>query len=393
MKLAVIGSGRWGTFIAWYLCRIGHDVTLFGRQSSKSFESLVKTRRNSLLELPDGLAMTDNISRLCDFDTVIISVGSQSLRGLMEQIRALGDVRRDYILCMKGIECGTGLRLSEVVSEYVSHSSGIAVWVGPGHVQEFASGIPNCMVIDSENTELKRWLVDSFSQAIRFGTTTVEDAEGVCCHTAREVKDALDAEKIPVLPDETAKCKAWLHPDVLVDGILAKKNLGTKMSDAPLVIALGPGFCAGRDCHAVIETMRGHTLGRVIWDGEPLPNTNIPGLIGGFAGERVLRAPDTGVFHQLRDIGALVESGETVGEVNGLPMVCTISGVLRGILPDGTPVTKGMKSGDVDPRGNIQNCYTVSDKASAIAGGVLEAILHTVPLVNRDTTIDLEGTL
>ncbi len=169
MKLAVIGSGRWGTFIAWYLCRIGHDVTLFGRQSSKSFESLVKTRRNSLLELPDELAMTDDISRLCDFDTVIISVGSQSLRGLMEQIRALGDVRRDYILCMKGIECGTGLRLSEVVSEYVSPSSGIAVWVGPGHVQEFASGIPNCMVIDSENTELKRRLVDSFSSdLIRF---------------------------------------------------------------------------------------------------------------------------------------------------------------------------------------------------------------------------------
>lgn len=169
MKLAVIGSGRWGTFIAWYLCRIGHDVTLFGRQGSKSFESLVKTRRNSLLDLPDGLAMTDDISRLCDFDTVIISVGSQSLRGLMEQIRALGDVRRDYILCMKGIECGTGLRLSEVVSEYVSPSSGIAVWVGPGHVQEFASGIPNCMVIDSENTELKRRLVDSFSSdLIRF---------------------------------------------------------------------------------------------------------------------------------------------------------------------------------------------------------------------------------
>lgn len=253
------------------------------------------------------------------------------------------------------------------------------------------AGFPVVMTDLPKPTAIRRTVC--FSQAIRFGTTMVEDAEGVCCHTAREVKAALDAEKIPVLPDETAKCKDWLHPDVLVDGILAKKNLGTKITDAPLVIALGPGFCAGRDCHAVVETMRGHTLGRVIWDGEPLPNTNIPGLIGGFAGERVLRAPDTGVFHQLRDIGALVESGETVGEVNGLPMVCTISGVLRGILPDGTPVAKGMKSGDVDPRGNIQNCYTVSDKASAIAGGVLEAILHTVQLVNRDTTIDLEGTL
>ena len=208
-----------------------------------------------------------------------------------------------------------------------------------------------------------------FSQAIRFGKTTVED------------------------PDETASCRTWLHPEVLVDGILAKRNLGTKITDAPLVIALGPGFCAGRDCHAVIETMRGHTLGRVIWDGEPIPNTNIPGLIGGFAGERVLRAPDTGIFHQLRDIGALVTVGETVGEVNGLPMSCTIAGVLRGILPDGTPVTKGMKSGDVDPRAKVENCYTVSDKASAIAGGVLEAILHKMPLTDGSLHMDMEGTL
>lgn len=232
-----------------------------------------------------------------------------------------------------------------------------------------------------------------FSQAIRFGKTTVEDAVGVCCKTAREVKAALSVGEIPVLPDETASCCTWLHPEVLVDGILAKRNLGTKITDAPLVIALGPGFCAGRDCHAVIETMRGHTLGRVIWDGEPIPNTNIPGLIGGFAGERVLRAPDTGIFHQLRDIGALVTVGETVGEVNGLPMSCTIAGVLRGILPDGTPVTKGMKSGDVDPRAKVENCYTVSDKASAIAGGVLEAILHKMPLTDGSLHMDMEGTL
>ena len=162
----------------------------------------------------------------------------------------------------------------------------------------------------------------------------------------------------------------------LVDAILAKKNLGTKITDAPVVIGVGPGFCAGRDCHAVVETMRGHTLGRVIRNGEPIPNTNIPGLIGGFAGERVLRAPDTGIFHQLRKIGDLVVSGETMGEVNGQPMRCTISGVLRGILPDGTAVVKGMKSGDVDPRGDVLACYTASDKAIAIGGGVLQAILE-----------------
>ena len=142
------------------------------------------------------------------------------------------------------------------------------------------------------------------------------------------------------------------------------------------MIGEGPRFCAGRNCHAVVETMRGHTLGRVIRNGEPIPNTNIPGLIGGFAGERVLRAPDTGIFHQLREIGDLVVSGETMGEVNGQPMRCTISGVLRGILPDGTAVVKGMKSGDVDPRGDVSACYTASDKAIAIGGGVLQAILE-----------------
>ena len=250
---------------------------------------------------------------------------------------------------------------------------------------------PVVMTDIAQPTAIRRTVC--FSQAIRFGQAVVEDAEGVRCETAQEVKRALDEGKIPVLPDPEAKSRAWLHPDVLVDGILAKKNLGTKITDAPLVIALGPGFCAGRDCHAVIETMRGHTLGRVIWDGEPLPNTNIPGLIGGFAGERVLRAPDTGVFHQLRDIGALVESGEAVGEVNGQPMLCTISGVLRGILPDGTPVVKGMKSGDVDPRANVKSCYTVSDKASAIAGGVLEAILSRTALADRSLKLDMEGTL
>lgn len=214
-----------------------------------------------------------------------------------------------------------------------------------------------------------------FSQAIRFGKTTVEDAVGVCCKTAREVKAALSVGEIPVLPDETASCRTWLHPEVLVDGILAKRNLGTKITDAPLVIALGPGFCARRDCHAVIETMRGHTLGRVIWDGEPIPNTNIPGLIGGFAGERVLRAPADGIFVQKLEIGASVRTGDIAGTVNGVPMLCQIDGMLRGILPDGTPVTRGMKSGDVDPRGKREYCDLVSDKALAIGGGVLEAIL------------------
>ena len=163
---------------------------------------------------------------------------------------------------------------------------------------------------------------------------------------------------------------------MLVDAILAKKNLGTKITDAPVVIGVGPGFYAGRDCHAVVETMRGHYLGRVILDGEPIPNTNIPGLIGGYAGERVLRAPADGIFRQKLEIGAMVQAGDIAGEVEGVPMRCTIAGVLRGILPDETPVFKGMKSGDVDPRCELAHCYCASDKAIAVGGGVLQACLQ-----------------
>jgi xanthine dehydrogenase accessory factor len=162
----------------------------------------------------------------------------------------------------------------------------------------------------------------------------------------------------------------------VVDAILAKRNLGTKLTDAPCVIGVGPGFTVGVDCHAAVETMRGHTLGRVITEGSPLPNTNIPGLIGGFTGERVLRAPADGIFRQILQIGDAVKQGDVAGTVNGEPMLCQIDGMLRGILADGTPVHKGMKAGDVDPRGEESYCYLVSDKALSIGGGVLEAILR-----------------
>ena len=205
---------------------------------------------------------------------------------------------------------------------------------------------------------------------------TVSFSGAVVSGSQKEACDILDAGDIAVMVDEGANCIALLRPEAVVDAILAKRNLGTTMDMAPVVVGVGPGFTAGVDCHAVVETMRGHTLGRVYYRGSALPNTAVPGLIGGFAGERVLRAPADGTFRQLREIGALVEAGETVGTVEGKPMVCTISGVLRGILADGTPVTKGMKSGDVDPRGNVENCYTVSDKALAVGGGALEAVLR-----------------
>lgn len=215
-----------------------------------------------------------------------------------------------------------------------------------------------------------------FSQAILFGTMTVEDVTAVFAKTSEAAVSILKEKKIPVLADPEAACIAALRPDAVVDAILAKRNLGTKITDAPCVIGVGPGFTAGVDCHACVETMRGHTLGRVITEGSPIPNTNIPGLIGGFAGERVLRAPADGIFRQRLEIGDMVEQNEIAGYVGTEPMRCQISGVLRGLLADGTPVHRGMKAGDVDPRGEISYCKLVSDKALAIGGGVLEAILR-----------------
>ena len=215
-----------------------------------------------------------------------------------------------------------------------------------------------------------------FSQAIVHGQATVEDVTAQKADDPKAALTLLESGILPVLADPEGACIPVLKPDAVVDAILAKRNLGTKLTDAPVVIGVGPGFTAGVDCHAVVETMRGHYLGRGIHDGPAIPNTGIPGLIGGFAGERVLRAPADGVFHQLLDIGAQVKVGDIAAEVNGEPMVCTLDGVLRGILMDGTPVHKGMKAGDIDPRCELRHCYCASDKALAVGGGVLEAILN-----------------
>ena len=224
-----------------------------------------------------------------------------------------------------------------------------------------------------------------FSQAIVHGETSVEDVTAKRAASPENALEILKAGCIPVLADPEGACIPALEPDAVVDAILAKKNLGTKISDAPVVVGVGPGFAAGVDCHAVVETMRGHYLGRVIHEGTAIPNTGIPGLIGGFAGERVLRAPADGVFHQMLDIGAQVKMGDVAATVNGQPMTCTLDGVLRGILADGTPVFKGMKAGDIDPRCEIKHCYCASDKALAVGGGVLEAVLELTGALKEES--------
>lgn len=246
-------------------------------------------------------------------------------------------------------------------------ASGIALRLHHAHFRVVMSDLP-------KPTAIRRTVC--FSQAVLFGEMTVEDVTARFAADVSEVPAILSEGMIAVLADPQAACIAALQPQVVVDAILAKRNLGTRITDAPCVIGVGPGFTAGVDCHAAVETMRGHSLGRVIRDGSPLPNTNIPGLIGGFAGERVLRAPADGIFRQHLEIGATVKVGDVAGEVAGEPMLCQIDGVLRGLLADGTPVYRGMKAGDVDPRGERSYCQLVSDKALSIGGGVLEAILN-----------------
>ena len=247
---------------------------------------------------------------------------------------------------------------------------------------EIASGISHrltrcrfkvCMTEIPEPQAVRREV--SFCEAIYDGEKTVEGLTATVVSSYEEIAEAWSKNYIPIIIDPEATIKDLLNPAVLVDAILAKKNLGTSITDAQLVIGVGPGFCAGKDVHLVVETNRGHNLGRVISQGEAEENTGVPGVIAGFSIERVFRAPRDGTLHAIKHIGDMVEVGDGIGSVEGIPIQAGIKGVIRGLLRDGTTVWKGMKAGDIDPREVKEHCYTISDKARAVGGGVLEAIL------------------
>ena len=231
----------------------------------------------------------------------------------------------------------------------------------------------------------------ALSEAVYTGSSRVEDVEAVCMDVDFEEtenrKELLEQEMeliwkkdaIPVLVDPAGRSIAALRPAVVVDAILAKKNLGTTKEMAPLTIALGPGFTAGEDVQVVIETKRGHNLGRVIRSGSAIPNTGIPGIIGGYGKERVMHAKAEGILRNVASIGDIVEAGDVIAQIEtkdgNVPVEASLSGLLRGLIRDGYPVTKGFKIADIDPRKEeLQNCFTISDKARCIAGSVLEVI-------------------
>jgi xanthine dehydrogenase accessory factor len=216
----------------------------------------------------------------------------------------------------------------------------------------------------------------SFAQAVFDGTTVVEGVRALLVASPAEALAVANARDVAVLVDPHARVVTQLRPAVLVDAIIAKRNTGTRIDDAPVVIGLGPGFRADVDVHAVIETNRGHRLGRVILDGEAECDTGVPAPVGGRGAERVLRAPADGVFIGAAEIGDHVTSEEVLGYVAGEPVRSPFEGCLRGLIQTGLPVLKGMKIGDVDPRATREHCFTISDKALAIGGGVLEAMLY-----------------
>jgi xanthine dehydrogenase accessory factor len=233
----------------------------------------------------------------------------------------------------------------------------------------------------------------AYAEAVYEGTMVVEGVEGVKVDDVGGIAALLRRRAIPVLVDPRATALSILRPALLVDAVVAKRNLGTRITDAPAVVALGPGFVAGRDVHAVIETKRGHTLGRVILRGEALPDTGVPGEVGGFAEERLLRSPAAGVFASELRIGDQVAAGQVVGRVGDVPVLARLDGALRGLLHPGLEVTPGFKLGDVDPRAAREHCLSVSDKALAVAGGVLEAACALLGGVRLDVAKPAFSTL
>lgn len=216
----------------------------------------------------------------------------------------------------------------------------------------------------------------AFANAVYDGEIAVE---GITAWRADSIPDArhlLADEMIPVLIDPECKTRENLQPQTLIDAIMAKRNTGTHKSEAPFVLALGPGFTPSVDCHCVIETQRGHNLGRVWWNRAAEPNTGVPGEIGGKRNERVLRAPRAGIVRGSKKIGDAVKQGDDIAWVDDAPVLAPFDGVLRGLVHDGLSVPAQLKIGDVDPRAQREHCFTLSDKALAIGGGALEAMLE-----------------
>jgi xanthine dehydrogenase accessory factor len=232
------------------------------------------------------------------------------------------------------------------------------------------------LVLETANPTAIRRSV-SFCEAVYDGKAMVEGVEAKLAGSRSDIRLCWQEGTVPVAIDPQGELIGSLKPLAVVDAILAKKNLGTKKDMAPITIALGPGFEAGQDVDVVIETMRGHSLGRLIFEGSAIPDTGIPGEIEGHSKDRVIHSPAAGILEATAKIGDRVSKGDIIARIGSCSVRATIDGILRGIIRDNSSVFKGMKIADIDPRlDEKQNCFFISEKARNIAGGVLEAILY-----------------
>ncbi|MCS7280967.1 MAG: selenium-dependent molybdenum cofactor biosynthesis protein YqeB [Desulfobacterota bacterium] len=241
----------------------------------------------------------------------------------------------------------------------------------------FMAGIKKILMTELPNPLCIRRTV-SFCEAIYEGQWEVEGVKALFLRSIEEVQKVWDQGMIGVIVDPSSSSIASLNPHVVVDARMIKKYTEGKIKDEPIVIGIGPGFRAPENCHAVIESQRGHFLGKVIYNGEAEPHTKVPSPVLGYTTERVLRAPCSGVVKHVKKIGDRIKKGEIVMYVDKTPVFSEIDGILRGLIRE-IEVSENEKIGDIDPRMDARYLNTISDKARAIGGGVLEAILHFLP--------------
>ncbi len=392
----VIGYGHVGEAVAAVLHSLGFAIYIYDiRSADCPFAAEIHTAE-SWKELLSGLSL-DSYSAL-----VITTHDSSEILSLIDYSHAfyVGILSsRSRVIPKKGISVPMGLDIGAETPEEMAVSVGAEILMkykkrcgipeserrrrliivrGAGDlatgviIRLKRAGYDVLALETAQPTQVRRNV--SFAEAVYEKEHAVDGIRAVLIERAEDAFRAFDEDAVPVLVDPEAKAVSLLHPGVVIDAIIAKKNLGTRADMAPLVIALGPGFTAPEDADAVIETQRGHNLGRVIREGSAAPNTGIPGNIAGYASERVIRSNAEGVFRGIRTFGDLVRKGETVAYVGEKEQKSEIDGMVRGMLRSGLYVTEGFKIADIDPRGEKAEYRTPSDKAMAIAGGVLEVV-------------------
>jgi len=330
---------------AWYIGMLGSrtKVRTFRRQMQENLGIDIATQKNFFA--PIGLDI--NAKTPVEIALSVVSEMMSTLHHTSKQ--SLRDKASNLVIVRGGGDLATGVIIR-------LHKAGYRI-----------------LVLEIEEPTTIRRTV-SCSQAMYDGEV---ELEGVMCQrveSVEEAKSVMDDNKVAIMCDSSGISIKKLHPEVVVDAILAKKNLGTTIDLAPFVVALGPGFTAQKDCHAIVETKRGHYLGTIISAGEAIADTGIPGIIEGYGAERVIHSSQGGIFRGVKKIGDIVCKGEVIGYIDSVEVTASIDGVLRGILHDDLSVPKGFKIADIDPRANVSHCFSISDKARAVGGAVLEAV-------------------